>query len=352
MKTIFISLFLASSLWIFGQTTYTVDNNPSAGANFTSVQAAINAATAGDSIYIHPSATTYGDITISKTIHLRGLGHRPEFNAGEFPTLGNISFNGILGAPNSSISGLFITGNIQISNVQNYSGLSVSNNRLHRISGSNTLNQSNDWLIAGNVFITSSFALIDKANSSNWMIINNFIQNNGTSVSWNTFTDLDASDIFRNNIIVSHQNGEAITVFVDCQNLTVENSIFITVGTATGITGTSSSITYNNCLSFSSIGQTLSALNGSDNLNNQDPQFVNGGTTPTFSYSKDFHLADGSPGADHGLDGEDIGIYGNSYPFSMEGYPEDLPYPTSLVIENSVISNGGTLNVLFEAEGN
>jgi len=76
------------------------------------------------------------------------------------------------------------------------------------------------------------------------------------------------------------------------------------------------------------------------------------GGSPTFSSSKDFNLADGSPGENGGTDGEDIGIYGGSFPFNKYGYPPNMPYPVFMEITNPVIGVGGTLNVVFEAVGN
>lgn len=351
MKNLVLIIFFGFCHNLIAQTTHTVDNNPSAGADFTSLQAAIDAAVIGDTIYVHPSAVAYGNITINKTLHLRGPGHLPEVTSGEAATIGNITFTAVIGAPNSSISGLR-TGDISTGNSQNYSGLTLTNNRLGRVLGSNTLNQSNGWVISGNVFLVNMFSILQKGNNSNWVVVNNFIQNQATSSTWQIFTGFNASDLLRNNIIVSSQNTGNVKIFENCLNTVFENNLLLFLGTATGLNNTGSSVTFNNNLTYSYTGLTLSDLPGATNLNNTDPQFVNGGTTPTFGYSKDFNLTDSSPGSGYGVDGQDIGIYGNSYPFDMRGYPDDLPYVTSLIINNTVVSTGGTLNVQFAAEGN
>lgn len=351
MKNITFILAIFSGTMLCAQTTHTVDNNPNAGADFTSVQAAIDAATLGDTIYIHPSPVSYGNITVNKTLHLRGPGHFPEASSGETATLGNVTLNAVIGAPNTTISGLKM-GNVGLGNAQNYSGLVLTNNFMGKVTGSNTLNQANGWVISGNLIIVNTFGVIQKGNNSNWVVVNNFIHNQGTSNTWYTFVGLNSSDLLRNNIVITNQNSGNATVFQNCLNAVAENNLFLFLGTATGLNNATSTITFNNNLTYSYTGLTLADLPGGENLNNTNPQFVNGGTTPTFDYTKDFNLSESSAGSGYGLDGQDIGIYGNSYSYDMRGYPDDMPYVTSLVINNPVVGAGGTLNVQFAAEGN
>jgi hypothetical protein len=82
MKTLF-SFFL--SMLVLGATAQTIriaDNNPNrpTGTNvFATIQAAVNAAAPGDIVYVQPSLTSYGDVTIDRQITLRGIG----FNTGK-----------------------------------------------------------------------------------------------------------------------------------------------------------------------------------------------------------------------------------------------------------------------------
>src|SRR5690606_36120284 len=113
MKTITImTCLLLCSISNFAQNVHTVDNRPGTTAQFTSVQAAHDAAQAGDFIYIHTSPNHKGTLTIRKQIHVRGIGHNPELANGEHAILSAITISRnateATFASGSSISGLEI----------------------------------------------------------------------------------------------------------------------------------------------------------------------------------------------------------------------------------------------------
>jgi len=351
MKKSILFSFMLFSFAAVAQTTHTVDNSNSSGAQFTAIQDAIDSAEPGDTIYIHPSPVSYGSITVNKVIHLRGLGHSPQYTNGMSATMANITLNAPIGAQGITLSGLDFS-QIIVSGTQNYNNLEVTNCKIAKIAAGSGNGQCDNWVIAGCVMVGLNFDNFRKQNSNGWMVVNNHIRQPGTSASWGTFRDFNGSDVVRNNIIVTHQTNSDAVIFQDCVNLNVENSIILFTNTATGINLSGNSITFNNCLTYHYPGLTLPALNGNNNLDNTDPMFVDIGSNPNFSSDKNFHLQEVSPGAEHGTDGQDIGLYGSSFPFNMYGYPADLPYPTYMEITNSVVGQGGTLNVVFEAVGN
>lgn len=352
MKSVFLLLLTtAIPLALAAQTTHTVDNDPGAGAQFTSVQNAINAANAGDTIYIQPSTISYGNVTVNKTIHLRGIAHSPEFNAGNYAILGDITFDSPIGAPNSSVSGLRF-GRISTNGNQNYSGLSVTNNYIENyVSVGSSQSNCSNWYIAGNVFVTNSSAgAIHKYNTStspNWMVVNNHIRQPSTSTNYAAFSRIGVSDIVRNNVLVFQHNGSNSTVCNQCSGAKIENSLILFTGNSTGVNG--SGVTFNHSLIHSYVGQTMTDLPGMNNLN-ADPGFVDA-ADPTYSVSKDFHIASSSPAYAHGTDGQQLGIHGNNFQFSKWGYPDDLPYIRSFVAP-TVVPIGGFLEVQLEAVGN
>jgi hypothetical protein len=188
------------------------------------------------------------------------------------------------------------------------------------------------------------------------MIMNNHLRNPSMDWSWNLFRNLDGSDTFRNNIVVTHQNpvgvNNEIRLFENCVNLNIENSIILFLGAVETIYLTGNSLNYTNCLSYSYAGSTLAALAGTGNLNNTDPNFIDIGGNPSFSSSKNFNIQAGSPASNAGNDGQDIGLYGNSFAFNAFGYPNQFPFISLMQILNAVVSPGGTLNVKIEATGN
>lgn len=371
MKTItlFIGLMLVS-IANFAQNVWTVDNRPGTTAQFTTVQAAVAAASDGDYIYIHPSPIVYnnGTVQIDKEVHLRGIGHGPELANGEHATITSIMLftnNAGVSGSNSSFSGLAID-IITDNNFGPISNVLIQNNRIGFISFSKPFN----FIIQGNVFDTVvNFAgainllTIANANHGNNIITHNLFMRTSSSNSQinGTISGLIASDTFNNNLMVFDNTSNEKIAFNNCNNPVVNNNIFLLTSNNTTSTGISSinnvngtPLNYQNCLTFAYGGQTLDALTGSNNLNNTNPQFTDVGTpeNPVFSYTKNYKLATGSPAINAGSDGDDLGIYGQGFLFQMKGYPFDLPYPTQINITNAVVAAGSNLEVTLKAEAN
>jgi hypothetical protein len=352
--TILTAIIVVSSA--HSQAVWTVDNNPISGAQFTSVQEAINAAEPGDYIYVHPSPDAYENITINKTIHIRGIGHGPALNDGTNAFVEVINLSAQNGAPNSSISGMNIS-KIDVSGNfnQDYTGWQITNNRITGwIHGDADPNMCDNWLFQGNVCSMGLNDAIDQENNNNWMFVNNYFSTSTGQLLYNLFHNFNATTEFRNNVVATNQNvADNIALFDNSDNVTVENSIFIFISNnPTGMTGGDGEVNFYNCLTYSYGGGTLADLPGANNLNNTDPMFVDGGSNAYFDYIEDYHLQGASPGVGFGTDGQDIGVYGNGQEFPMEGYPMDLPYPTQMLINMTQVTNGGTLEIEFKAKGN
>lgn len=350
MKTIILSLVIFSVGSVFSQTTHTVDNSPNSGAQFTSLQAAINAAATDDTLYIHPSQSEYGNVTLNKTLHLRGLAHAAEIGSNVFAEIGTITLNANFGAPGITMEGLRIN-TINVSGSENYNNAIITNCRIGRIHVGSNSAQCDNWVVSGNVLPGNSTSIIKKDGHDSWVVVNNHIRQDANNLTWTPLIGFNSSDLFRNNILVTDQNGDEIYFCGNCESAVLENSIILFNGTALGINEPGSQVSFNNCLSYNYLGGTMDPLNGNNNLNNTVPMFVNA-IDGNFSYSRDFHIQEGAPAYTAGTDGGELGIFGNDYPFNMRGYPDDLPYPTFMEIGNGVIAPGGTLNVTFEAQSN
>jgi hypothetical protein len=364
MKTIILNFtFLLFGISMFAQNTWTVDNRPGTTAQFTSVQAAIDAAAEGDFIYVHPSPTSYGGVTIRKEIHLRGIGHGPELANGEFAQLNTISLsrnasNGT-NASNSSMSGLYIQ-TISDGNEFPFSNILIQNNRINYFA----VYQAYNFIIQGNCFTYNSggenITFYTTSHANNLISHNIFIKSVNTQIN-GVVKGLISSDTFNNNIIVFNNTSNDKILFNACNNPIVNNNIIVlsainTTATAIGninnVNG--NPINFQNCLTYAYGNQTLTALNGTNNLNNTNPQFDNIGIpeNPDFNYTKSYKLKTGSPAIDAGSDGDDLGIYGQGFLFQMKGYPFDLPYPTTINVNNAVVEAGGNLEVVFKASAN
>lgn len=362
MKTIILNFtFLLFGAALFAQNTWTVDNRPGTTAQFTSVQAAHDAATEGDFIYIHPSPNNYGGLIIQKEIHLRGIGHSPELANGENAKINSIMLftnNVNQTASGSSISGLEIVTAITDNNFGAISNVLIQNNKIGFLSFSRPFN----FIIQGNVFNSSqanSIRFFTNVTHANNIISHNiFIRNTNSQIDA-VIEGLVSSETFNNNIVVFNNTPATndLGLFENCANPIVNNNIFLITANntvATELKLLNSNINFQNCLTFAFGGQTLNALSGTNNLNNTNPQFVNIGNTANmaFSLANNYKLNTGSPAIDAGSDGDDLGIYGQGFIFQMRGYPFDLPYPTSINVTNAIVEAGGNLDVVFKANAN
>ena len=92
MKKIYFLFVLAVTTITANATIRTVNNGSVGAGQYTSVQTAVDASVAGDTIYIHGSQTTYGDVTLNKRLVLIGAGHHVTGTQFNFPTtLGNMT---------------------------------------------------------------------------------------------------------------------------------------------------------------------------------------------------------------------------------------------------------------------
>jgi len=343
MKTNYFSLFLMMlSFLATAQTIHTVDNRDQSGAMFTVLQDAIDAASAGDIIHIHPSPNTYGSVQVGKTLTIMGLGHNPAINNDEISRLTTLTFIG--SSAGSIVKGLTIS-SINSGSSTNASDLDniyiVNNNITSTVIGSASANLSDNWIVEGNYFTGTGSNITPQINSDSWQMRNNFMRGRFTNVN-NTCT-------ITNNVLITTLN--TFTFFSNCNDPFVANNIFLADSNLTEIgLSTTSSISFVSNLTYNFTGVTINALNGSNNLNNTNPQFLNVPLASVLDfYNNDFGLANGSSAINAGSDGTDIGLTGNNFEFDNNGRPNLTPYPISITITNSVVAPGQNLNVEFSA---
>lgn len=344
MKTLYMSLlFCVFCFYNNAQTIRTVDNRDQSGAQFTDLQAAVDASVSGDIIQVHPSPTDYGSITINKTLTILGPGHNPDNSNGDAAMLGVITFIGDSG--NSELKGLVI-GSIAsgtTANSTNLSDIHIINNRFTtQIFGSLSEGLSNNWVIEGNYLSSGSNGVIQPRNTSHsWQIKNNVIRGG--------LFGLDNTFIVTNNIFIT--TAAVYNFFGQCNNPLVNNNMFLATNIDLDEIGTTNStITFDNNITYNYTGTTIADVPGSGNLNNQNPLFetiLNNNILDI--YNNNYDLGTGSPGINTGSDGTDIGLYGNNFIFDNNGRPNLTPYPESILITNSVIQPGQTLMVNFSA---
>ncbi|HEX9601498.1 MAG TPA: hypothetical protein VF985_08410, partial [Mariniflexile sp.] len=241
-----------------------------------------------------------------------------------------------------------------------FSNILIQNNRINSI----TMYQAYNFIIQGNHFLNTSGSeninLFTTNHANNLISHNIFVKSINTQIN-GIIRGLISSDTFNNNLVVFSNTSNDKILFNGCNNPIVNNNILVFAANNTTAIAINSinnvngnPISFQNCLTFAYGGQTIETLSGNDNLDNINPQFVDidSPENPVFSYTKNYKLNAGSPAIDAGSDGDDLGIYGQGFLFQMKGYPFDLPYPTSININNAVVEAGGTLEVVFKANAN
>ena len=339
---LFVALLVIS--YTQAQNILIVDNNVNVDTSpahmYTTFATAIAAASNTDIIYVQPSITTYGTVTVNKEVTIYGNGHTPELNAGRRAFFSHITIS----ASNVKISGIETAVNTNTAITGTQSNITLENCKLFNIIMNTAI--TNNIIIQGNVIENAILLHANNANSVNVTINNNFFD----SVLVNGLSNFNSTTIFNNNI-VTFAGITSQSFFLTPTDLVVQNNIFVSTSSFNGTTwrlgGTP--IIFNNSISHSYLGTTLGLLNGTGNFDNTNPLFVSiPGTNPAFDVLNDYNIGSGSLGTD----GNDVGIHNGFYDFDMRGYPTLLPYLEEMTIGNNMVPAGANLNVNLKANAN
>lgn len=294
-----LAQFASAKIWI-------ADANPGdTGADFKTIQAAHDGASAGDTIYCIGSAQSLGDATFTKKLTIIGPGYflTENTNLQANPSsakLGVLTFD--KGSEGSMISGCEIQGGLDINTSNIYvirDFLNIPRSYGYGITDIAIASQLANVYVQDN-FITNGGALYGTGNGISTsgndgpvFVTNNYI---GTDVPIN-FSSSDNA-VIENNVI----NGN-----VACYNSTFQNNIMISgsfSGSGNGI--------------FNNICNSNQFTNANGNIPNTDTSavFVNTGTT-----DGRYQLKAGSPAKGAGVGGVDIGMFAGMNPYVLSGVP-------------------------------
>lgn len=343
-KHFFLSILFIAIVSFVNATILTVSNTinlPSGPGQYTTPQAAHDAAYNGDTLLIQGTPNAYPDLNISKKLAIFGPGYNPQrenVNKAMIPTI--YLQNGSAG---TIIAGLYISNAISFNSISiassNYSIYRnyVGSIQLYYPGGSGVISNVN---IYNNV--VSQISGWNDANSINWVIANNIITSNISSFNQSSIT-------IKNNLFIQTTGG----VFNNLVNCVISNNIFY------GASPYNSSITlcaFNNNLTYNCTNPTLpyGSNVGSGNKISTDPMFLSVPTT-TVTYTYNYRLNSASPAKNAGTDGTDIGLTGGTYPIYqsttdiLTGEPP-IPKITLLNLTNSSVPAGGNLQFQVKAK--
>lgn len=323
-KLVLLSLLLGLVLTINAQPKiWSVSKDAAQKTDYSEIQAAVDAASPGDYIYVYPSVYENG-FTMGIPLIIVGpgyfLGDNPDTQINKSPATvkGEISVG-------TSTSGTIITG-LNIENtvtIQSTSNIIIKRNWIKslQIKGSTGI-QIKQNFIEGNSLtdqVTSRdgcgnqpvYAAIHiGANSSDINLLNNFIKNgdygSACQPSQRALHTVETSySLVKNNIIDGNLDG---------YNISFENNILV-AGIERGLNSSS----YNNNIAYNTLFGTT---NGNQPNIAITTVFV--GSTSNPSADGRWQLKNGSPARAAGLNGVDCGIFGGSDPYVLSGIP-DIP---------------------------
>jgi len=353
MKPFFLFIYVFLTVHLFAAVR-TVSNNPNTIAQFNTIQAAVDASASGDSIYVHGSATSYANFTITdKRLIIIGPGWSPQRSFQPLKAiLQSITFAGT-GSDFSEIQGLVITGVVTCGFNHPNNLHFIRNQFSHQVIINYGTAVYTGYVFQDNWFDNGSMVIGNSNNSYvNCLFQNNIFYSSSTTTSNVYGLGTCSNVVFDHNFWYGPSSGSGICFSGGCSQLLLTNNIFVHRNAAANNTFS----IFNNNITFSSgVDNPWDAAysnSGSGNVQGQDPQMVSqtAVNTGTDDALLDFTIASG-PANNSGTDGKDMGLLFD--PSGLLNWANSrmsrLPFVYKLTITNSVIASGGTLNVQVEA---
>lgn len=338
-----VTLFLLVCAQSASAKIWRVNNNPGVAADFTTLQAAHDGATAGDTLHLEASPNSYGGLTCIKKLVILGTGYFLDENAGsqalaQAAKVDAVSFNN--GSAGSVIMGFDLQSNaIHVNSpdiVIRRNKLTAYHNSTHDgYTGAINVNHG-----VSNIIISQNYGvqINVSAASTGILVTNNYIANNGHNGDASTGTALylhpNAIALVQNNIF---RRGK-----VTANNSSFSNNIMY----AGQFVGTGNLVS-NNVANAEQFGTT----NGNQANVDMSTVFVGPGTG--VSTDGQWKLKVGSPalGAGYGSTTQtpiDCGMFSGNSPYVLAGLPS---MPAIYFFENQPVgSNTDPIDVTIKVK--
>ena len=331
----------------------TVNNNSTSPGQYTSLQAAITAAHAGDTLLVSGSNTDYGpngyNITINKPLTLLGTGFNPIKDNALTSKISNVILQS--GSAGTVIVGFVIANNLSTDYNVQVNNITIKRNFIGQINS-----WGDSWILQENIFGLNNSAIT--LNGNNILVKNNIFQGSPyTGISnqaANTNFVFSNNVVFGNNFVANNFYNAVVSnnIFYDSSKVSVQY-----FSTNTANTTFTKNIVYGN----PAANPFYTNNNGnteSGNSYNTDPQFNSVKLTAAYGFymvldlTSDLSLKATSPGHNYGTDGKDVGLFGVAGSLNpLTGSPA-IPQISTMNILNTVVAPGATLNVQIKAKSN
>jgi hypothetical protein len=345
MKKILTSFILLAFLQVsFAQKLVSLSHNGVASffSGNTSVNDAVAAALAGDTIYIPGGGFAIGTLTIDKSLTIYGVGHSPDSTAATYRTELSGTIVLVQGASNTQLEGFYLSGNIRFGNnagdqfVQNVSIRRINLETLQLSYDGSTLTTSNNIVVEENWIRNELHAGF----ASGVLIQKNFIAQ-GFRYASNT--------LFTNNILFGGYCGGG--PFSSIDNCMLQNNyISVNFGPCGG--------------NYFISGNSNHFANNVTNLNLSFPYGTNTGTgnwfnistavffvncpSAGFDYTYDYHPQ--TPASFIGTDGTEVGIYGTAETSKIGWVPENPHVSTKVIAPQTTPTGELNINITVGAQ--
>lgn len=338
----FILILMLTTTWINAQSVYLVDNSnnaPTGDHVYVSLQEAIDAAESGDIIQVAPSATSYGEISITDKDDLKiyGIGFNTIYASSTIQNNSTITSIEINQSSNLTISGVLVLETFKVLYQSDpvSEEILIENSMIRKtltLEKSSNIRFSNNYLSA----INMSGGVSDYTNV--------YFHNNVFGRSDSYSDDLNFKNaVIDHNLIYDMQ-------FVAVTNNTFTNNVFFSTGFYRN-DDFNNNILNNN---FSDVTLQIGSYNNTGNANSivdldRDEIFGDEKVSNAYWQSNWDPTPIRAEIIDKGSDGTDIGPTGGTGPYKVTVF--SLPAVTKLVSPNTV-SFGETFEVSLEAVSN
>jgi hypothetical protein len=338
---------LHASTLLMAQNVKRVDGNVANGAPYTTIQAAVDAAVAGDTIQIVGAASAYAGATVTKQLVFIGPGYflgenlQTQMNKSTARLSSALSLK--TGSSGTIVMGLYFDltgacldmdgGLINIVIKRNYF------RGINAIRFNITSAVMNNITVQQNYFLDSPWTYSYSNTNNNIFLLNNYIGGPIQGLNSSSLT-------IKHNVINTTQSFAFNGTYPISNSIIQNNIIRITGGTpVANVNGTN---TFTNNLSNTSVFGTANSNQASVTMSTVfeiDPSIVS--PSPNTTDSR-WLLKAGSPALGAGASSEDLGMFGGSDPYVLSGLPP-VPAIWELTAPTTATQSGG-LNVTIKAK--
>ena len=332
-------------------TVRTVCNSPATIAQFSTIQAAINASVNGDTILVQGSPVSYSGFTLNnKRLVMIGPGFIPNVSPEHPAYVNNSSLQGS-GCKHSVIQGMYFYNALSFETSMD--SITVLRNYFGSVSMVGGIGTQTGFIFRGNYF----FGLVSSHPSS---VFQNFIFENNVfrHAKVSTFASTAASFniLFNHNLFIT--NGTNFELFFNLNNALFTNNIFVKGNFNSGANSLEFCTFINNItyLCDNNTPWTIpTCIDGGGNVAGMDPQMIdmaavlNGTATALSNYT-----IPAGPANNAGSDGKDMGLLYDPTGGLNWTHTRNSRYPHiySMTIANPVVGAGSNLNVTINARKN